>query len=159
MVAAVLCFWSAADAGQLSQPLPAAYFSGMPYLVAVALSLTAGTLLALLLCVGVPFWGVGGWIWLLFLGGPSRHLLLQSPSCRYAQTLIHEMARVMGVEARAVMNINLYHLHHGGRGGNCTAGGPGGVGAHCTGNITDLPTRGGFLSIYGPTINIIRDPR
>jgi hypothetical protein len=73
-------------------------------------------------------------------------------------SLILEMARVMGVEARAVMNVNLYHLHHGGRGGNCTVGGAGGVGGRCTGNITDIPTRGGFLSIYGPTMNIIRDP-
>ena len=74
-------------------------------------------------------------------------------------TLIHEMARVMGIEARAVMNVNLEHLHHGGRTGNCTSGGPGGVGGRCTGNSTEIQTRGGFLSIYGPTMNIIRDPR
>lgn len=30
-------------------------------------------------------------------------------------TLIHEMAHVMGVEARAIMNVNLRHLHNGGR--------------------------------------------
>ena len=95
-------------------------------------------------------------------------------------TLIHEMARVMGIEARATMNINLYHLFHGGRGGNCTPGGAGGVGGRCTGNISSVQTRGGFLSVYGPvrgvlnerivqivrshdavcqTMNIIRDPR
>ena len=93
---------------------------------------------------------------------PSRALALSLSRCcppPFVQTLIHEMAHVMGIEARAVMNINLYHLHHGGRGGNCTPGGPGGVGGHCNGNVTDIPTRGGFLSIYGPTINIIRDPR
>ena len=64
-------------------------------------------------------------------------------------TLMQEMARVMGVEARAVYNVNLWHLHHGGRGGNCTPGGPGGVGGKCSGNSTNNPTRGGFLSIYG----------
>ena len=64
-------------------------------------------------------------------------------------TLIEEMARVMGTEARAVYNVNLWHLYNGGRGGNCTPGGPGGVGGHCSGNITNYPTRGAFLSIYG----------
>ena len=66
-------------------------------------------------------------------------------------TLIHEMARVMGVEARAVMNVNLRHLHSGGRGGSCNA-------SACSGNITDIQTRGGFLSIFGPTMNLIRAP-
>jgi beta-glucosidase-like glycosyl hydrolase len=74
-------------------------------------------------------------------------------------SLIHEMARVMGTEARALMNVNLYHLFNGGRGGNCTPGGPGGVGGKCTGNSTSIQTRGAFLSVYGPTMNIIRDPR
>lgn len=67
-------------------------------------------------------------------------------------TLIHEMAHVMGIEARAVHNVYMHHLYNGGRGGNCTP-------AHCDGNNTDIGTRGGFLSIYGPTMNIIRDPR
>jgi beta-glucosidase-like glycosyl hydrolase len=74
-------------------------------------------------------------------------------------TLMHEMAHVMGTEARATMNINLYHLFHGGRGGNCTPGGAGGIGGKCDGGIKSIQTRGGFLSIYGPTMNIIRDPR
>ena len=69
-------------------------------------------------------------------------------------TLIHEMAHVMGIEARAVHNVYMDYLFSGGRGGNCTPS----IGK-CTGNNTEIGTRGGFLSIYGPTMNIIRDPR
>jgi beta-glucosidase-like glycosyl hydrolase len=69
-------------------------------------------------------------------------------------TLIHEMAHVMGIEARAVHNVYMDYLFSGGRGGNCTPST-----GKCTGNNTEIGTRGGFLSIYGPTMNIIRDPR
>ena len=60
-------------------------------------------------------------------------------------TLIHAMAAQMGIEARALYNVNQRALHSGGRGP-----------FH---NITDIATRGAFLSVYGPTVNVIRDPR
>lgn len=59
-------------------------------------------------------------------------------------TLWHEMGRVTALEARAVHNVHMADLYEANRTGE---------------GKTDLGNIGGFLSLYGPTINIIRDPR
>ena len=63
-------------------------------------------------------------------------------------TLVHEMARIMGVEARAVHNVYMSYLDSGGRGGNCTPS----LG-RCTGNNTEIGTRGGYLRCPPPPAN------
>ena len=63
-------------------------------------------------------------------------------------TLVHEMARIMGVEARAVHNVYMEYLDNGGRGGNCTPS----LG-RCSGNNTDIGTRGGYLRCPPPPAN------
>ena len=63
-------------------------------------------------------------------------------------TLVHEMARIMGVEARAVHNVYMEYLDSGGRGGNCTPS----LG-RCSGNNTDIGTRGGYLRCPPPPAN------